>query len=431
MVIYVILRYAKMKTATNIYILNLAIADELLMLSVPFLVTSTLLHHWPFGSLLCRLVLSVDAINMFTSIYCLTVLSVDRYIAVVHPIKAARYRRPTVAKMVNLGVWVLSILIILPIIIFSNTAANSDGTVACNMLMPEPTQRWLVVFVVYTFLMGFLLPVVAICLCYILIIAKMRMVALKAGWQQRKRSERKITLMVMMVVMVFVICWMPFYIVQLVNVFVEQDDATISQLSVILGYANSCANPILYGFLSDNFKRSFQRLLCLSWMDNAAEEPIDYYATALKSRAYSVEDFPPDNLESGSMFRNGTCTSRFFFSCPPAPLPPPSRRVSEARAVAWGGREGGGFGPAYQQWCLAQEGAKKTPRPWSAVPWTPRLPPLGAGAFPPASLGSSCETAMKGAETVLNDLGGRKVTLAYMEKEGFVSKSPSGSEINT
>ncbi|XP_053451347.1 somatostatin receptor type 1 isoform X1 [Nycticebus coucang] len=310
MVIYVILRYAKMKTATNIYILNLAIADELLMLSVPFLVTSTLLRHWPFGALLCRLVLSVDAVNMFTSIYCLTVLSVDRYVAVVHPIKAARYRRPTVAKVVNLGVWVLSLLVILPIVVFSRTAANSDGTVACNMLMPEPAQRWLVGFVLYTFLMGFLLPVGAICLCYVLIIAKMRMVALKAGWQQRKRSERKITLMVMMVVMVFVICWMPFYVVQLVNVFAEQDDATVSQLSVILGYANSCANPILYGFLSDNFKRSFQRILCLSWMDNAAEEPVDYYATALKSRAYSVEDFQPENLESGGVFRNGTCTSR-------------------------------------------------------------------------------------------------------------------------
>ncbi|XP_048341670.1 somatostatin receptor type 1 [Sphaerodactylus townsendi] len=311
MVIYVILRYAKMKTATNIYILNLAIADELLMLSVPFLVTSTLLHHWPFGSLLCRLVLSVDAVNMFTSIYCLTVLSVDRYIAVVHPIKASRYRRPTVAKMVNLAVWGLAIVIILPIIIFSNTEPNTDGTIACNMMMPEPKQKWLVVFVIYTFLMGFLLPVVAISLCYILIIAKMRMVALKAGWQQRKRSERKITLMVLMVVMVFVICWMPFYIVQLVHLFVEQGDATISQLSVILGYANSCANPILYGFLSDNFKRSFQRLLCLSWMDNATEEPVDYYATALKSRAYSVEDFPQDNFgEAGSMYRNGTCTSR-------------------------------------------------------------------------------------------------------------------------
>ncbi|XP_028677326.1 somatostatin receptor type 1 [Erpetoichthys calabaricus] len=310
MVIYVILRYAKMKTATNIYILNLAVADELLMLSVPFLVTSSLLHHWPFGSLLCRLVLSVDAINMFTSIYCLTVLSIDRYIAVVHPIKAARYRRPTIAKMVNLGVWIFSIMVILPIIIFSTTTPNSDGSVACNMQMPKPERQWMAVFVIYTFLMGFLFPVVAICMCYVLIIVKMRVVALKAGWQQRKKSERKITLMVMMVVTVFVICWMPFYIVQLLNVFVGQHNATVSQLSVILGYANSCANPILYGFLSDNFKRSFQRILCLSWMDNATEEPIDYYATALKSRAYSVDDFQPDNLESDSMYRNGTCTSR-------------------------------------------------------------------------------------------------------------------------
>ncbi len=310
MVIYVIFRYAKMKTATNIYILNLAIADELVMLSVPFLVTSSLLHHWPFGSLLCRLVLSVDAINMFTSIYCLTVLSIDRYISVVHPIKAARYRRPTIAKMVNLAVWIFSILVILPIIIFSTTAPNSDGSVACNMQMPAPERRWMAVFVIYAFLMGFLFPVIAICMCYILIIVKMRVVALKAGWQQRKKSERKITLMVMMVVTVFVICWMPFHIVQLVSVFVQQHNATLSQLAVILGYANSCANPILYGFLSDNFRRSFQRILCLRWWENATEEPIDYYATALKSRGYSVEDFQPDNLESGSTYRNGTCTSR-------------------------------------------------------------------------------------------------------------------------
>ncbi|XP_062863093.1 somatostatin receptor type 1 [Trichomycterus rosablanca] len=310
MVIYVIFRYAKMKTATNIYILNLAIADELLMLSVPFLVTSSLLRHWPFGSFLCRLVLSVDAINMFTSIYCLTVLSIDRYIAVVHPIKAARYRRPTIAKMVNLCVWMFSILVILPIIIFSTSTPNSDGSVACNMQMPEPQRRWLAVFVIYAFLMGFLFPVLAICMCYVLIICKLRVVALKAGWEQRKKSERKITLMVMMVVTVFLICWMPFHVVQLVNVFVERHDPTLSQLAVILGYANSCANPILYAFLSDNFKRSFQRILCLRWMGGMAEEPIDYYATALKSRGYSVDEFQPDNLESGSAYRNGTCTSR-------------------------------------------------------------------------------------------------------------------------
>ena len=75
MVIYVILRYAKMKTATNIYILNLAIADELFMLGLPFLAMQVALVHWPFGKAICRVVMTVDGINQFTSIFCLTVMT--------------------------------------------------------------------------------------------------------------------------------------------------------------------------------------------------------------------------------------------------------------------------------------------------------------------------------------------------------------------
>uniref|UniRef100_A0A8C3MLU6 Uncharacterized protein n=1 Tax=Geospiza parvula TaxID=87175 RepID=A0A8C3MLU6_GEOPR len=98
LVIFVILRYAKMKTATNIYLLNLAIADELFMLSVPFVATAAALRRWPFGRALCRTVLGVDGLNMFSSVFCLTVLSLDRYIAVVHPLRAASYRRRRVRR---------------------------------------------------------------------------------------------------------------------------------------------------------------------------------------------------------------------------------------------------------------------------------------------------------------------------------------------
>ncbi|XP_063297562.1 somatostatin receptor type 4-like [Pelobates fuscus] len=307
MVIFVILRYAKMKTATNIYILNLAIADELFMLSVPFLAASAALQHWPFGSGMCRTVLSVDGINMFTSVFCLTVLSVDRYVAVVHPLRAARYRRPTVAKMINICVWIVSLLVISPILIFADTD-SSNGVVVCNLLWPQPS--WSTVFVIYTFLLGFFLPVIAICLCYILIIVKMRAVALKAGWQQRKKSEKKITRMVLMVVTVFVICWMPFYIVQLLNLFLPHMDATINHISLILSYANSCANPILYGFFSDNFKRSFQRIVCFRWLENGTDEPVDYYATALKSRVCNNHplDFQQEPLQSDPCYKHGTIT---------------------------------------------------------------------------------------------------------------------------
>ncbi|XP_004687190.1 PREDICTED: somatostatin receptor type 4 [Condylura cristata] len=289
LVIFVILRYAKMKTATNIYLLNLAIADELFMLSVPFVASSAALRHWPFGSVLCRAVLGVDGLNMFTSVFCLTVLSVDRYVAVVHPLRAATYRRPSVAKLINVGVWLASLLVTLPIAIFADTRPARGGqAVVCNLHWPHPA--WSAVFVVYTFLLGFLLPVLAIGLCYLLIVGKMRAVALRAGWQQRRRSEKKITRLVLMVVAVFVLCWMPFYVVQLLNLFVTSLDATVNHVSLILSYANSCANPILYGFLSDNFRRSFQRVLCLRCClldaaGGAEEEPLDYYATALKGRA--------------------------------------------------------------------------------------------------------------------------------------------------
>ncbi|XP_059933166.1 somatostatin receptor type 1 [Gadus macrocephalus] len=310
MVIYVILKYAKMKTATNIYILNLAIADELFMLSVPFLATSAAVRHWPFGSLMCRLVLSVDGINMFTSIFCLTVLSVDRYVAVVHPIKAARYRRPTVAKVVNVCVWALSLLVILPIIVFADTVPAPDGGVDCNFLWPD--AAWSEAFVVYTFLLGFLLPVAAICLCYCLMVARMRAVGLKAGWLQRRRSEKKITRMVLLVVAVFVLCWMPFYVVQLVSVFHRPPDPMVTQLFVILSYLNSGANPILYGFVSDNFRRSFQRIVCFRWLESGLDaEQVDYCAVALRRQApCGPKDFPKDGVASDVVFRNGTCTSR-------------------------------------------------------------------------------------------------------------------------
>ncbi|XP_053430291.1 LOW QUALITY PROTEIN: somatostatin receptor type 4 [Nycticebus coucang] len=297
LVIFVILRYAKMKTATNIYLLNLAIADELFMLSVPFVASSAALRHWPFGSVLCRAVLSVDGLNMFTSVFCLTVLSVDRYVAVVHPLRATTYRRPSVAKLINLGVWLASLLVTLPIAIFADTRPARGGqAVACNLHWPHPA--WSAVFVVYTFLLGFLLPVLAIGLCYLLIVGKMRAVALRAGWQQRRRSEKKITRLVLMVVAVFVLCWMPFYVVQLLNLFVTSLDTTINHVSLILSYANSCANPILYGFLSDNFRRSFQRVLglrccLLDAAGRAEEKPLDYHATAVKSRGGAGCMCPP------------------------------------------------------------------------------------------------------------------------------------------
>lgn len=276
LVIHIILHYSKIESVTNIYILNLAIADELFMLGLPFLAVQNTLHSWPFGPFMCRLVLTVDSINQFTSIFCLTVMTIDRYLAVVHPIRSSKWRRPQVAKIINGTIWALSFLVVLPVVIFSNIQ-KKGGT--CNIAWPEPSNIWRAAFIIYTSTVGFFCPLLIICLCYLLIVFKIRSSGKKvhATSTKRRKSERKVTLMVIIVVALFVLCWLPFYLLNIINLLVAlpPEYQGLYFFVVVLGYANSCANPIVYGFLSDNFKRGFRKALCRSTRRVENQEPVE------------------------------------------------------------------------------------------------------------------------------------------------------------
>lgn len=117
-------RYTKMKTATNIYIFNLALADALVTSTLPFQSVNYLMGTWPFGDVLCKMVMSIDYYNMFISIFTLTTMSVDRYIAVCHPVKALDFRTPHNAKIVNVCNWILSSAIGLPVMFMASTSAT-------------------------------------------------------------------------------------------------------------------------------------------------------------------------------------------------------------------------------------------------------------------------------------------------------------------
>ncbi|XP_061684752.1 somatostatin receptor type 5-like [Syngnathoides biaculeatus] len=263
LVIHVVVNHSHGASATNIYILNLAVADELFMLGLPFLAAQNALLYWPFGSLLCRVVMTVDAINQFTSIFCLAVMSVDRYLAVAQPVQARRWRRPPVAKAVSATVWAGSFVVVLPVVMFADVR-RGDGD--CGIVWPEPVELCKTAFIVYTFAVGFCCPLVVICMSYLLIVIKIRSVSKRAQATslRRRRSERKVTRMVVVVVAVFVLCWFPFYALNIINLLVvlPGDLRGLYFFVLALSYANSCANPILYAFLSDNFKRGFRKALC-------------------------------------------------------------------------------------------------------------------------------------------------------------------------
>lgn len=123
-----------MKTATNIYIFNLALADALITTTMPFQSTDYLLNTWPFGEVVCKVFISIDYYNMFTSIFTLTMMSVDRYVAVCHPVKALDFRTPIKAKMINVCIWILSSAAGIPAFILGGTQTKSGEEVLSRTL---------------------------------------------------------------------------------------------------------------------------------------------------------------------------------------------------------------------------------------------------------------------------------------------------------
>ncbi|KAL4630657.1 delta-type opioid receptor-like [Arapaima gigas] len=261
LVMYVNLRYTKMKTATNIYIFNLALADSLVLATLPFQGTDVFLGFWPFGNFLCKVVISIDYYNMFTSTFTLTVMSVDRYIAVCHPVKALDMRTPHKAKVVNVCVWALASAIGVPAMVMGDVEIEPTG-IECIVVLPDPRSYWDPVFGTCVFLFSFVVPVAIISVCYSLMVKRLHSVRLLSGSREKDRNLRRITRMVLAVVAAFVLCWMPVQVMALAQSLGVNLGSLLSvalmHFCIALGYVNSSLNPVLYAFLDENFKRCFR-----------------------------------------------------------------------------------------------------------------------------------------------------------------------------
>ncbi|XP_073844073.1 allatostatin C receptor 2 [Musca autumnalis] len=265
LVIYVVLRFSKMQTVTNIYILNLAIADECFLIGIPLLLYTMHNGSWQFGEYPCKAYMVSTSITQFTSSIFLLIMSADRYIAVCHPISSPRYRTPTVSKIVSGIAWLTSALLMLPVILFANTVTDGKH-ISCNIKWPEAqnTQSG-TTFILYSLALGFATPLTFILGFYCLVIRKLHTVGPKHKSKEKKRSHRKVTKLVLTVITVYILCWLPYWISQVALIFstpgkcVSRLEITIFLLSSCLVYSNSAMNPILYAFLSDNFKKSFMK----------------------------------------------------------------------------------------------------------------------------------------------------------------------------
>lgn len=153
--------------------------------------------------------------------------------------------------------------------------------------------------IISVFIFAFVVPVLVITVCYGLMILRLKSVRTLSGSKEKDRNLRRITRMVLVIVVVFIVCWSPIQIFIVVRTMVEIDQKNLTvvalwHLCIALGYINSSLNPVLYAFLDENFKRCL-RDLCLpsrfrleqsslTRAPNSTREPVTVCAPAQTKR---------------------------------------------------------------------------------------------------------------------------------------------------
>ncbi|XP_030326855.1 galanin receptor type 1-like [Strigops habroptila] len=254
------------RSVTNIFILNLSIADfSFLLFCVPFQATIYSLPEWIFGAFFCKWVHYLAMATMLVSIFTLVAMSMDRYIAVVHAKRSHCIRSKRNAALGVGIIWLLSLIIAIPV-------AQHQALMSGHQQAPNSSfcwERWAngstakQMYKVTILLVGYLLPLVLITCCYAKVLYHLH-TKVKNISKKSERSKRKTAQTVLLVVAVFLLSWLPHHIITMWAEFgqfpLNNISFTFRIISHCLAYGNSCINPIIYAFLSENFRKACRQV---------------------------------------------------------------------------------------------------------------------------------------------------------------------------
>lgn len=245
-------------TATNVWLLNLAVADLVFCISRILTFISLVLHRWPFGIPSCQFNGLLKYTNMFCSVFLLVVISVDRALCIWVPLVARVRRTVLLSRVVSAGVWVVALALSFLYATHRTVGLDGHNNTKCTMENMVSERGRTALFLV-RFLFGFLLPFLVIACCYVL-----------AGWgirRSRVNGKTNILRILVLLVSAFFLCWAPYHALLLVKMVNRKSKWVKLGLPVTTGlsYFNSCINPVLYFCVGlrrqKNFKKSISGAL--------------------------------------------------------------------------------------------------------------------------------------------------------------------------
>nr|XP_033794849.1 G-protein coupled receptor 182 [Geotrypetes seraphini]XP_033794850.1 G-protein coupled receptor 182 [Geotrypetes seraphini]XP_033794851.1 G-protein coupled receptor 182 [Geotrypetes seraphini] len=259
LVIWVNWQSWKSKSPINIYILCMAIADFGMVLSLPFWMLEVMLDYtWLWGSFFCSFTYYFYFANMYSSIFFLTALSVDRYFSIASSSHFWHRNQQKIRKGLCACIWFLAAVLPLPEVVHMRLILSSKPI--CIFLAPfETYDEWALAMSLLVTIAGFLIPFP--------IIAIFNILTARFLSSSNKPENRKQCRLIYAYIIVFFISWLPYHLILTLvtlqgthlffNCFTVHVVLFFYDIIDCFSLFHCVANPILYNFLSKNFKGKF------------------------------------------------------------------------------------------------------------------------------------------------------------------------------
>ncbi|XP_043101817.1 leukotriene B4 receptor 1 [Puntigrus tetrazona] len=261
LVVWTILKHVKQRSHTVLLILHLAVADLLVLVTLPLWIYS-LARSWVFGEAACKAMVYIINACMYSSVFIITVMSVERFLAVRYPFASIGWKKRQALNKVLLIIWMASFLLSIPII-ETQTLGDVHGQNQCLFREYESDAKE-AVFLTLESLIGFVIPFFTLLVCYGCLFSRIV--------QMNFKSKRKSTGLICGVVVMFGLCWIPYHVgnfLSLISLAVKHSNPVVAEsleeacttMTIIAGalaFISSSVNPVLYVFAARTFRSSLR-----------------------------------------------------------------------------------------------------------------------------------------------------------------------------
>ncbi|XP_066142581.1 tachykinin-like peptides receptor 86C isoform X1 [Euwallacea fornicatus] len=275
-VIWIVTAHRRMRTVTNYFLVNLSVADLLLTLfNCIFNSIYMIQRNWPFGTRYCTISNFIANATVTASVFTLTGISCDRYLAIVRPLHPRMSRRASLIAIFI--IWTASMTFASPCLLYSTTITHryrGSERVGCIMIWPDKQligSKYDLGYQMLFLVVAYLVPMTLMSMCYA-IMGKVLWGSKSIGELTQRQldsiqSKRKVVKMFILVVLIFGLCWLPYhsyfiYIYYDPRVIYNRYTQHIYLTFYWLAMSNAMVNPLIYYWMNARFRQYFRKAMC-------------------------------------------------------------------------------------------------------------------------------------------------------------------------